>query len=341
MFDKELYGKIKQNWDNLAKPIDGLGEFEDVLSRIGACQKNEEIDLENIALLIFIADNGIVEEGVSQSSYEVTYEVAKALGNGSSTVCHMARTAGMKVVPVNVGIKQKGDIPGVENRCVRNCTADFLKEPAMTPEDVKAAMDIGREYVRKLTSEGITVIALGEMGIGNTTTSAAVIAGMKNLSGRQVCSRGAGLSDSGLIHKINVVDEAINRYNLHSLNPLEILTLVGGLDVAALTGAILEAARLNVAVISDGFITGTAALIAKSIETDSCECVIFSHSGREHGMEYILSDFDARPVISADMALGEGTGTCIFVSAAKCALSVYHGNTQFNDINIDNYKRFS
>lgn len=338
--NREMYSKIKNNWDNLAKPIDGLGEFENVLTKIGAIQNSEKIELYPATLLIFISDNGIIEEGVSQTSNEVTYEVAKALGKGMSTVSHMAKVAMMDVKPVNVGIAHVGDIEGVDNQLVVNGTKNFAKEPAMTKKQMEKAIEIGRRYVINLKKQGCKILALGEMGIGNTTTSAAVLAGLKKLYGKDVCSRGAGLNDEGLKKKINVVDYAIIKYNLHNASPLEILQTVGGLDIAALMGSILEASKQGIPIISDGFITGVAALLAKTQDENVKDTVIFSHSGRESGIKYILDEFDEKPVVTADMALGEGTGTCIFLSAAKCALSVYEGGTKFKDINTEQYKRF-
>lgn len=340
MRNEELYKKIKSNWDNLSKPLDGLGEFETVLSRIGAIQGSENIALFPATLLIFIADNGIIEEGVSQSRSNVTYEVAKALGKNISTVCHMANSAGMNIVNVNVGMKEKSKIEGVDDRCITSGTNNFLIEPAMSESDMNKAINIGKEYVCKLKEEGVKVIALGEMGIGNTTTSAAVLAGLKKLSADKVCSRGAGLSDEGLIKKIEVVDKAIKKYDLYNLTPTEILRCVGGLDIAALMGVYLMASELSVPVISDGFITSVAALLAKRVDDSVADIVIFSHNAKENGIKFILDEFNAKPVINANMALGEGTGTCIFMAAAKCALSVYEGGTHFEDININKYERF-
>jgi len=337
---EERYRKIKQNWDNLAKPIDGLGEFENVLSRIGAVQNDEKIWLSPCTLLIFISDNGIIEEGVSQSGSDVTYEVAKAIGAKRSTVCHMAKNAGMDVCAVNVGIKKTDDIAGIHNRSIARGSENFLKNPAMSTEQMEKAINTGREFVIRLKNEGCRLLALGELGIGNTTTSAAVLAGLYKLSGKDVCSRGAGLTDDGLIRKINVVDNAIKKYDLHNIDPLEILKCVGGFDIAALTGAILEACNQDMPVISDGFITGVAATLAYSQDKRVKDIMIFSHSGREAGISYILDEFSAKPVISADMALGEGTGTCIFLTAAKCAYSVYEGNTLFADINTEKYTRY-
>lgn len=335
-----MYEKIKSNWDNLAKPIDGLGEFENVLSKIGACQNDEKIKLSPAALLVFIADNGVVEEGVSQSGYDVTYEVAKALGKSISTVSHMAKQCGMDVFPINVGIKASCDIDGVYNNSVMNGTKNFVNEPAMSKEQMEKAISVGREYVRRLKRDGYKIIALGEMGIGNTTTSAAVLAGLKKLHGKDVCSRGAGLDSEGLKKKINVVDYAIINYDLHNISPMDILMNVGGLDIAALMGSILEACEVGIPIISDGFITGVAALLAYSFDNRVKDTVVFSHLGRETGMRYIFDEFNAKPVINANMALGEGTGACIFLASAKCALSVYEGNTLFSDINTENYKRY-
>lgn len=338
---EDRINKIKKNWDNLAKPLDGLGEFEILLSRIGAIQNDEAIALSPATLLIFIADNGIVEEGVSQSTSKVTYEVAKAIGLNKSTVCHMARVAGLDVLGVDIGMATKEHIKGIDNRSVAKGTKNFSREPSMTVEQLQQAMNIGCEYVIKLKKEGCKLIALGEMGIGNTTTSSAILAGLLKMTGVQVCSTGAGLSKEGLANKIRVVDEAIVKYDLYNQQPMDLLRYVGGFDIAALTGSILEAVKSEMPIILDGFITGVAALLAYKMDPKVKDIVIFSHEGRELGMRPILNEFGVKPVISADMALGEGTGACIFLSAAKCALSVYHGNTSFADINIDNYERFN
>ncbi len=345
-FDEQLYKKIKHNFDCLAKPIDGLGDFEWILSRIGAIQKDVSIDMDNASLVVFISDNGVIEEGVSQSLSDVTYEVAKALSANKSTVCHMARQCGINVVPVNVGIKNCAEIEGVINDCVANGTNNFTKAPAMSEEQLLKAFLAGYNEAVNLAKRGKKVILLGEMGIGNTTTSAAVVALLKSLTGQAVTSRGAGLSDEGLSKKIAVVNKAINLYSYDSVSDefertLEILRSVGGFDIVALTGAIFGAVNNNIAVISDGFVTGTAALIAKRLNSRIKDYIIFSHNGREQGMKYIYDEFSVKPVISADMALGEGTGACIFYSALKTAYSVYSGGTLFSDINIDSYERLS
>ncbi|MDO4966014.1 MAG: nicotinate-nucleotide--dimethylbenzimidazole phosphoribosyltransferase [Lachnospiraceae bacterium] len=340
-FNNDLYEKILRNWDALAKPIDGLGEFEKVLSRIGAVQGSENIDLEHAALTVFISDNGVIEEGVSQSDEEVTYQVACALGKGTSTVCHMAKAAGADVFPVNVGMKRTADVLGVTNYSVSYGTKNFVKEDAMTYDEMISAIEAGFRVVEDLSDKGYKVLLLGEMGIGNTTTSAAVLASILSLPAEKVCSRGAGLSDDGLHKKVYVVDKGIDRCHECDGDALEILRKVGGLDIAALTGAIISACLHNIAIISDGFITATAALIASRLKPEIKDYVIFSHNGREKGIAPILNEFGAKPVIDADMALGEGTGACVFLSAAKTALSVYSGNTRFDDINIDSYKRFN
>lgn len=346
IFDKQLYKKIKYNFDCLAKPIDGLGNFEWILSRIGAIQNDALVDVDNASLIVFISDNGIIEEGVSQSSSDVTYEVAKALGKGKSTVCHMAKQCGINVVPINVGIKEQGKISGVINRCVASGTNNFMEAKAMSEEELLNAILAGYSEAVNLANQGKKVLLLGEMGIGNTTTSAAVVAILKKLSGEDVTSRGAGLSDEGLSRKVAVVNQAISQYSYLEIKDefertLEILRSVGGFDIAALVGAIFGAVKNNMAVISDGFVTGTAALIAKRLNSNIKDYIIFSHNGREQGMKYIYDEFSVRPVISADMALGEGTGACIFYSALKTAHSVYRGGTVFSDINIDSYERLS
>ena len=174
--DQVVYKEVLGNWDALAKPLDGMGEFEELFSRIGAIRRDPALDISRKAVVVMCADNGIVEEKISQSGQDVTAKVAAAMGRGTSSVCRMAKAAGIEVIPVDIGINEEGSPEGVLPCKVRRGTRNFIKERAMTEQETLAAIEIGMELAKRLAHEGYKLLATGEMGIGNTTTSSAVAA---------------------------------------------------------------------------------------------------------------------------------------------------------------------
>ena len=340
MLNEDQYLKIKRNWDRLAKPLDALGYFEDTLSRMGAILMDEKIEISPAVLAVLIADNGIINEGVSQSDHKVTTSVAKALGRRNSSVCHMARQAGVEVYPYNVGMKE--EISVVDNRYfITQGTKNFCVEPAMSDEETKKAIGNGRQIARELSAKGFRTILLGEMGIGNTTTSTAVIASIMKLSAEKLCGRGSGLSNEAFSRKIKVIDDAIDKYGLYEADMLKILSTVGGLDIAVMTGIILECAVIGIPVILDGLITAAAALAAVKIDERAKDVVFFSHKGREKGIATVSDELGQCPVIDGNMALGEGTGAVMYYGCLLNALALYKGNTSFEDIEVEQYKRMT
>ncbi len=341
MINENYYKRIRKNWDDLAKPLDSLGYFEETLSRMGAILSDEGIGIEKATLAVLIADNGIIAQGISQSDESVTTNVAKAIAQGNSSVCHMAKQANVKVLPFNVGMKEELKISGINNEfLVSNGTNDFSVKPAMSMEQVEQAINNGKSIISRIYDDGDRVVLLGEMGIGNTTTSTAVIASLLGLEAKDICGRGAGLSDEGLEKKKKIIDTAINKYDLYRADPIEVLRTVGGYDIAAMVGIILEAIELKIPIILDGLITTAAALVAYKIDSRVSDVIFFSHKGREKGIEKVAKVFKQVPVIDGSLALGEGTGAVIYYSCLKTALSLYSGHTLFEDMSIDKYKRF-
>ena len=176
--DQAVYKEVLGNWDALAKPLDGMGEFEELFARIGAIRRDPALDISRKAVVVKCADNGIVEEKISQSGQDVTAKVAAAMGRGTSSVCRMAKAAGVEVIPVDIGINEEGSPEGVLPCKVRRGTRNFIKERAMTEQETLAAIEIGMELAKRLAHEGYKLLATGEMGIGNTTTSSAVAAAL-------------------------------------------------------------------------------------------------------------------------------------------------------------------
>lgn len=338
--DEDIRRKVLSNFDHVAKPIDGLGRFEVLTAQIGAIQGTEKIDIAQKAVIIMCADNGIVEEGISQSGQEVTLAVVKSMADRKSSVGKMAEIAGADTIPVDIGVNSKEKIPGVADKKIAFGTRNFKKEPAMTEEEAVRAIFTGIEMVFQCKEKGYKILATGEMGIGNTTTSSAVTAALLQCEASEVTGRGAGLSDEKLAHKQELIAEAIDRYGLKEADALRILETVGGLDIAGLAGVCIGGALYHVPVVLDGVISMAAALLAERLVPGTKAYLIPSHKGKEPAVERLAEELELTPVIDAGLALGEGTGAVMLFPLLDMALSVYQDRTTFADIHIEQYERF-
>ncbi len=339
--DAELYKRILRNWDRIAKPLDGMGRFESLTAQIGAILGAEEIDIDKKAVIIMCADNGIVAEGVSQSGQEVTAAVAAQMGRGDSSVGKMAVMIGADTIPIDIGINNCELIPGVLDRKIRRGTRNFRKEPAMTREEAVRAIDTGIETVAVCKGKGYRILATGEMGIGNTTTSSAVTAALLKCKAEEVTGRGAGLCEEKLHQKRQIIAEAIEKYGLYGAEPFRVLETVGGLDIAGLVGICIGGAVYHMPVVLDGVISMAAALLAERLVPGTKNYLIPSHKGKEPAVEMLAKALGLEPVIDGELALGEGTGAVMMLSLLDMALCIYHGRTLFSDIKVKQYERYS
>lgn len=339
--DEEIYKKVLSNLDNVAKPIDSLGRFETLTARIGAIQGTEIIDISKKVVIIMCADNGIVEEGISQSGQEVTIAIARNMADKKTSVGKMAESIGADTIPVDIGVNYKESIPGVLDRKIALGTRNFKNEPAMTEEEAIRAIFTGIEMVFDCKEVGYKILATGEMGIGNTTTSSAVCASLLGCEVEEVTGRGAGLSDEKLRTKKKIITEAIDKYELKEADALQILETVGGFDIAGLVGVCIGGALYHVPIVLDGVISMTAALLAERLVPGTKEYLIPSHKGKEPATELLATELGLEPVIDASMALGEGTGAVMMFSLLDIALSVYQDRTTFSDIKIEQYERLT
>lgn len=338
--DKTIYKKVLKNWDMIAKPLDGMGKFETITARIGAILGTEEIDIEKKAVIIMCADNGIVEENVSQVLQYVTAKVAKQMGQGMSSVGKMAKAIKADTIPVDIGINSKEKIENVLNKKIRCGTRNFRKEPAMTKEETERAILTGIELVEKCKKEGYHILAIGEMGIGNTTTSSAIAASLLKCNVEEVTGRGAGLCNERLQHKRKIIIEAIEKYKLYQADPFTILKTVGGLDIAGLTGVCIGGAVFRIPIVLDGVITMVAALLAERFVPGTIKYLLPSHKGKEPAVEKLRKELKLEPVIVGEMALGEGTGAVMMLSLLDLALHIYREKTLFSDIQVEQYERY-
>ncbi len=334
-----IYSAIKSNWDHIAKPLDGLGRMEKNICKIGAAQNTTRPSIKKRALAIMCADNGIVAEGVSQSGQEVTLAVARNMGAGASSVCRMSANGNIQVYVIDIGINSDEEPKGVLNRKVMHGTRNFLTEPAMTEDELLSAMSVGMDTVSHLKDEGYTILATGEMGIGNTTTSTAVISALMGTASDEITGRGAGLTDKGLSRKKEVIRNALKKYSFKD-DAFEILRCVGGLDIAGMCGMFIGGAVYNVPIVLDGIISAAAALCAERILPGCRKYMIASHCGAEPAVKPVLAELQLDPVIYADLSLGEGTGAVMLFPLLDMAMEVYNESSSFDDIGVDQYEKY-
>ena len=330
-------GEARRRWDSLAKPLGSLGLLEDTIVQIAALTGNADIDLSRRALLVFCADNGVVARGVTQTDSSVTAAVARALAAGESTVCHMARIANCRVIPVDMGILDFPGAPGVLNRRIRNGTGDITQGPAMSREECVEAIQTGMELVREQKEAGVSILAAGEMGIGNTATSSAVASVLLGRSPVGMTGRGAGLSDEGLTRKRAAVERAVQINRPDPADPVDVLSKVGGLDLAGLCGVYLGGAKYQVPVLLDGLISAAAALCAVRLWPE-CSCaLIASHVSTEPAGTLLLEALGKKPLITAQMRLGEGSGAVAALPLLDMALAVYSSGHTFGKMGMEPY----
>lgn len=339
--DEHAMELSRLRWSKVAKPLNSLGALEEDMIKIAGMRRTSEVKSEPCALVIMCADNGIVEEGVTQTGKEVTAVVAENMTDGNSSVCIMAERAGVDVFPVDIGVardlKSKTRYP-LLNRKISYGTKNFLKEPAMTRADAVKAIITGISIVEELSSKGYGLIATGEMGIGNTTTSSAVASILLKEDPGLLTGRGAGLSDQGLKRKLEVIEAGISRYACLCHDGIDVLSMVGGLDLAGLTGVFLGGAVYRVPILVDGFISATAALAAEHIYPGCSDYMLASHVSAEPAGRRLLEELNLVPLIQAGLCLGEGSGAVAAVPLLLMAADIYGKMSSFHDIKIEEYK---
>lgn len=339
--DAEAMAQAKRHWDALAKPLHGLGDLEDVLIRIAGICRTPHIDLRNKAVVVMCADNGVVAEGISQSGQDVTQIITENLGKGTSTVCHMARAAGADVIPVDIGVASDIHGSGVVPRKIAYGTHNFAKQPAMSRDQAVQAIGVGIETALLCKQHGYDVVATGEMGIGNTTSTAAVTAALLHAPVELVTGRGSGLTSEGLRRKIQVVTRALEQWQPNQHDPIDILSKVGGYDLCGLTGLFLGSALCGLPMIIDGVISSAAALCAVRLCPTVRGYLIASHHTAEPAGVLLEQALDVKPMIDAHMALGEGTGAVLLFGMLDAAASLYTNGNTFDDSNIEAYQPLS
>ncbi len=337
--DEAARAAARRRWDECAKPLGSLGRLETAICDVAALTGDAaNVALSPRAVFVLCADNGVAARGVTQTDSGVTAAVTRALARGRTSVCRMAETARCRVVPVDMGVRDFPGCDGVLGRRVGNGTADMTEGAAMTRAQAETAIMTGMELARAEAARGTRLLAAGEMGIGNTTTASALAAVLLDRDSDEVTGRGAGLSDEGLARKRAAIRRAVAVNRPDPQDALDALAKLGGFDLAGMCGLFLGGARHRVPVLLDGFPSAVAALCAARLCPNAVKAMLASHVSAEPAGELVLRALGKRPLITADMRLGEGTGAVAAMPLLDMALAVYRDCYTFAEGGIAPYK---
>ena len=332
--DTSLAAEAWKLWDAKAKPQLSLGRLEQLVVDIICMRRQLLPDLGRPLLLLFAADHGIVSEGVSSSPQEITWQQCEnfAQGGGAIGLLCMLNEVDLKVVDVGVAHEFRAELPIIDRKIAFG-TQNFAQTAAMTREQLLAAIQSGAQMVLDAHAEGRSVVAFGEMGIGNTSSSSAIMSCLTGYDIARCTGRGAGLAASALKHKKDVLAKAI-AFHGHPTDPLEVLRTFGGFEIAAIAGGMLEAARLHMVILVDRYIASIAALIEISVEADTRDYMVFCHESGEGGHPALLAYLGVEPLLSLHMRLGEGTGAVVGWSIVNQAMQLYLHMTSFSSAHV-------
>ncbi len=329
------------SWDHIMKPLGSLGELEALHIKLCGIFGTDEFSLSRRCVLMACADNGVVCEGVTQCGSEVTVSVATQTAKGRSNINAMADAAGAQVFAIDFGMLEKSEHPGVIDMRLGEGTGNIAKGPAMSRETCLEAIKGGMSMVKSMRFVGYDIMVTGEMGIGNTTTSAAVASVLLGRDPAELAGRGAGLDTEGYERKLRVIAEAIKVNSPDASDPIDVLAKLGGFDIAAMTGMFLGGMENRVPIVIDGFISATAALVASRIVPECTDFMIPSHLSSEKGTGYIMEALSMSPVINAGLRLGEGTGGVCLLPLLDLTLAEYKNAHRFGDTQVEQYERLT
>ncbi len=318
--DRVVMAAAQKEIDYCLKPPGSLGRLEDIARQIAGITGQVHNTISKKAIVVMMADNGVVAEGIAMYPQDITRIGADFVTSGRMGVNFLANYAGADIIAVDIGIQVDVDLPRVINRKIRYGTANFLKEPAMSREEAIRAIEAGIEVTNAAIDQGYDLIGTGEIGIGNTTASSAVLYAFTGAHIDRVVGRGAGLTDEAFARKKAVVQQAVRLNRPDPDDPLDVVSKVGSLDIAGMAGTYLACAARRVPVVTDGLISNVAALAAMRLAPEAVEYMLPSHLSFEPGAKLLREITGLEPMLDMNMRLGEGTGCALMFSIIEAAL---------------------
>ena len=338
--DRKAEAASRERWNHLTKPQGSLGRLEDLGARIAGMTGQPVPLLGRKVIFTVAADHGVATDGVSAYPQSVTAQMVLNFLRGGAGINVLARHAGAEVIVVDAGVAGEPlSAPGLLSRRVRAGTGNMLEGLAMSREEAERSVKNGMELFREANSkQAIRLVGLGDMGIGNTTASAALTAVFTGSRVEEVTGRGTGLDDQRLLRKVEVIEQAIRQHRPDSKDPLDVLSKIGGLEIGCLAGIALAAAEARVPVVLDGFIPSAAALVAWRMEPAARDYFIASHRSVEPGHNAILKALELEPLLDLDLRLGEGTGAALALSLIEASLKLLAEMATFGEAGVDGKK---
>jgi len=337
--DTSLEPEVRRHLDSLTKPPGSLGRLEELAARYCLITGTTRPQLGRKRIFTFAADHGVAEEGVSAFPKEVTPQMVRNMLAGGAGVNVLARHVGAEVCVVDIGVDDPLEgTSGLCRRKVRQGTANIACGPAMSLEEAEEALEVGIELAEAAWEEGVRLIGTGEMGIANTTPSAALFAALLPCAVEEVVGRGTGIDDTRLTKKVAVVKRALEVNGERLSDPLSTLAALGGLEIAGICGLILGAAARRMPVVVDGFISSAGALVACKLQPAVKNYLFFSHCSAEKGHRTFCELFGIKPLLDLEMRLGEGTGAALAMSLIEAAVKVYNEMATFDSAGVSERK---
>ncbi len=333
--NKDVMKETKEAWDGLFKVIGGLGQLEDLSTKVSAMTGKVHNNLDKKALVVMCADNGIVDEGVSACPQTFTEILTRSSLNGTTAVAVMSDYVGADLYPVDMGLLTDIDHPNLINKKVAYGSKNFKLGPAMTREECISAIEAGIEVGDYLyRDKGYDILGTGELGIGNTSTSTAILTVLTGLDINLTCGKGAGLTDEDYENKKRVILEGIEINKVDKNDILDVVSKLGGFDIAGMIGLYISAAKNRKPIVVDGFISSVSALAALEFNKDIEDYLIPSHLSKEPGAKLLSESLGLEPILNLSMRLGEGTGCPITFKILDLAFYTLKNMGTFEELNM-------
>jgi nicotinate-nucleotide--dimethylbenzimidazole phosphoribosyltransferase len=332
--DERAISVARARQDILTKPAGSLGTLEDISTKVAGITGNATPKIKDKVIITMAGDHGVTDDGVSAYPKEVTAQMVYNFLNGGAAINVLARHAGARVVIVDMGVAVDFTHERLVSKKIAYGTANMAKGPAMSYEDAVRSIEAGIEVFESEAKKGVDIVGVGDMGIGNTTSSSAIVAVITGYDVEKVTGRGTGIDDAGLEKKIAVIEEAIRVNKPNNKDAIDVLAKVGGFEIGGMAGVILAAASHRVPVVIDGFISGTAALVAYGIAPAVKDYMIAAHRSVERGHSVTLDYIGLKPLLDLDMRLGEGTGAALGISIVDAACKILGEMATFEDAGV-------